>query len=679
MTQRPSTPGLYRPQFEHDSCGVSFVADLKGTPSHQMVQLGLAALCNLEHRGAKGAEVNSGDGAGILVQIPDRFLREVAAEEGFGLPERGAYGCGVGFWPHDRRELEAARSGFSAIAESEGLSVLGWRQPPVDDSMLGRGARSAMPNFWQVFVGGGGLRHDELERRLYVLRKRSEHELSGVYFPSLSSRVLVYKGMLTAPQLAQFYLDLGDPRLESALALVHSRFSTNTFPSWPLAHPYRYLAHNGEINTLQGNRNWMRSREALLRSDLIPGDLRRIFPVITPGASDSASFDEVLELLHLGGRPLPHAVLMMIPEAWENHESMSPQRRAFYQFHASLMEPWDGPASVAFTDGNVIGAVLDRNGLRPSRYWVTDDGLVIMASEVGVLDVDPARVVRKGRLQPGRMFLVDVGAGRIVNDDEIKDQLASEHPYADWLAAGLTRLDQLATPRRRSPNGSSGDGSGRVAPNGAEPVDPQPLLRRQLLFGYTQEDLRVLMLPMARDGVEPVGSMGSDTPPAVLSRRPRLLFDYFAQLFAQVTNPPLDAIREELVTSLSRSLGPEGNLLEASPQSCRQLVLDYPIVDNEELEKLAAAGEHRPWLEARTIYASYPVEGGGEALREALEEVRRQASRAIAEGAGILILSDRHASAQMAPIPSLLLTSAVHHHLIREGTRTRVGLVVQAG
>ena len=510
--------------------------------------------------------------------------------------------------------------------------------------------------------GDEGLSGLNLERRAFILRKRIEHELEGVYFPSLSCRTLIYKGMLTTPQLVDFYPDLGDERMESALALIHSRFSTNTFPSWPLAHPYRYIAHNGEINTVQGNQNWMRAREALLASDLLPGDLERIFPICTPGGSDTARFDEALELLHLGGRSLPHAVLMMIPEAWENHEAMSDDRRAFYRFHASLMEPWDGPASVAFTDGTVIGAVLDRNGLRPSRYWVTDDDLVIMASEVGVLDIPADKVVRKGRLQPGRMFLVDTAQGRIIGDDEIKTTLAALHPYQEWLHAGLIPLEDLPSRHMLTPQHAS-------------------IVKQQRTFGYTTEELKILVAPMARTAYEPIGSMGTDTPVAVLSDRPRLLFDYFSQLFAQVTNPPLDAIREELVTSLGNRLGPEGNLLSPGPASCRQVELPYPILANDELAKLLYINEDGdlPGLRAFAIDGLYPVAGGGPALDAALEDVRRQVSAAIADGAKIIVLSDRNSTAELAPIPSLLLTSAVHHHLIEEKTRTQVGVVVETG
>ncbi|HUQ39394.1 MAG TPA: glutamate synthase large subunit [Acidimicrobiales bacterium] len=649
--------GLYSPDFEHDSCGVAFVVDMHGRRSHSIVERGITALRNLQHRGASGREVNTGDGAGILLQMPDGFLRAVA---GIELPPAGQYAAGLVFLPDDSSEIADA---IAKIAGSEDLSILGWRDVPVDDSMLGATAKAVEPMIRQVFVGSdAGWSGIELERRVYILRKRIEHEVPGVYFPSLSCRTIVYKGMLTTPQLSEFFLDLGDARMESSIALVHSRFSTNTFPSWPLAHPYRYVAHNGEINTLQGNRNWMRAREALLTSDLLPGDLERIFPICTPGASDTASFDEVLELLHLGGRSLPHAVLMMIPEAWENHESMDAKRRAFYRFHSTVMEPWDGPASIAFTDGTVVGAVLDRNGLRPSRYWVTEDGLVVMASEVGVLDIDPAAVVRKGRLQPGRMFLVDTGQGRIVDDAEIKAELAAQHPYDEWMHAGLIHLDDLPPRMVLAPQHSQ-------------------VVKHQRQFGYTLEELRILIAPMARTGLEPIGSMGTDTPVAVLSNRPRMLFDYFSQLFAQVTNPPLDAIREELVTSMASTIGPEHNLLEPTPASCRQVVLPWPIIDNEDLAKIQYINEdgNLPGFRTFAIDGLFPVAEGGAGLRTALENIRAQVSDAIAGGARLIVLSDRYATAELAPIPSLLLTSAVHHHLIREKTRTRVGLVVEAG
>lgn len=656
----PPSQGLYDPRHEKDACGVAMVATLTGEASHDIVAKALTALRNLDHRGAAGAEVNSGDGAGILMQVPDAFLRDVVD---FELPPARAYAVGTAFLPGDADAVAKTRQRIEEIADEEGLTVLGWRELPVDDATLGATARSVMPSFAQVFVAGRGARVSgmALERRAFCLRKRAESE-TDVYFPSLSSRTLAYKGMLTTDQLDRVFPDLTDERVASAMAVVHSRFSTNTFPSWPLAHPFRFIAHNGEINTVMGNRNWMRAREALLESDLIPGDLERLFPICTPGASDSASFDEVLELLHLAGRSLPHAVLMMIPEAWENHREMDAKRRAFYEFHSMLMEPWDGPACVVFTDGTQIGAVLDRNGLRPSRYWVTDDGLVVLASEVGVLDLDPATIVRKGRLQPGRMFLVDTEEHRIIEDEEIKSQLAAEQPYDEWLHAGLVHLDDI-------------DDLEHIVHTHAS------VTRRQQIFGYTEEELRVLLSPMANTGGEALGSMGTDTPIAALSEKPRMLFDYFSQLFAQVTNPPLDAIREELVTSLSGSIGPEANLLEPTPASCRQVVLPFPVFSNDDLAKIRHINRNgdMPGFQVHVVRGLYAVEGGGAALEARLDELCAEVSAAIADGARIIVLSDRHSTAELAPIPSLLLTGAVHHHLVREKTRTQVGLLVEAG
>ncbi|MEU2593648.1 glutamate synthase large subunit, partial [Streptomyces albidoflavus] len=659
MDARPAQQGLYDPRNEHDACGVGFVATLTGEPSHTLVDQALTVLRNLEHRGATGSEPDSGDGAGILTQVPDAFLRETA---GFDLPEAGAYAVGIAFLPEPGTEEAAAR--IDALAAEEGLTVLGWREVPVAPALLGATARATMPAFRQLFVAAENATGIALDRLAFVLRKRAERE-AGVYFPSLSSRTLVYKGMLTTGQLEPFFPDLSDRRFASAIALVHSRFSTNTFPSWPLAHPYRFVAHNGEINTVKGNRNWMRARESQLASELFGGgdkDLSRVFPVCTPDASDSASFDEVLELLHLGGRSLPHSVLMMIPEAWENHASMDASRRAFYQYHAAMMEPWDGPACVTFTDGTQVGAVLDRNGLRPGRYWVTDDGLVVLGSEVGVLDIDPAKVVRKGRLQPGRMFLVDTAEHRIIEDDEIKGTLATEQPYEEWLETGTIELHDL--PERE-----------HIVHTHAS------VTRRQQTFGYTEEELRVILAPMAKAGAEPIGSMGTDTPIAALSKRPRLLFDYFTQLFAQVTNPPLDAIREELVTSLYSTLGPQGNLLEPTAASCRSVTLPFPVIDNDELAKLVHinADGDMPGMKAVTLSGLYRVSGGGEALAERIEEIRAEADAAIEAGARLIVLSDRHSDAEHAPIPSLLLTAAVHHHLIGTKQRTQVGLLVEAG
>ncbi|WP_336161066.1 glutamate synthase large subunit [Amycolatopsis sp. VC5-11] len=666
MTHRSSTPatdGLYDPAYEHDACGVAFVADLTGRRDHQIVAKALVALKNLEHRGARGAEPDTGDGAGLLIQVPDAFYREVA---GFELPPEGSYAVGTAFLPQDEKRRGRAMTTIERIAAEEDMRVVGWRELPVDTAHCGPTAAQTMPHFTQLFLAGHKDNLDglALERAAFCVRKRAEHELveDDVYFPSLSSRTIVYKGMLTEPQVEKFFLDLTDERVTSAIGLVHSRFSTNTFPSWPLAHPYRYVAHNGEINTLKGNRNWMDAREALLETDLIPGDLKRIYPVITRGASDSASFDEVLELLHLGGRSLPHSVLMMIPEAWENHQEMDPARRAFYEFHSTLMEPWDGPALVAFTDGAQIGAVLDRNGLRPGRYWVTDDGLVVLASEVGVLELDQAKIVRKGRLEPGRMFLVDTVAGRIVEDEEIKGQLASEHPYDEWVDAGLLRLEQLPERDREVPLHAA-------------------LVRRQQAFGYTEEELETILEPMARTGAEPIGSMGNDSPLASLSSGSRPLFDYFIQLFAQVTNPPLDAIREELVTALGTQIGAEPNLLAADASSCRRIVLPFPVLDNDQLAKLVHVNDDGdlPEFQAVTVMGRYKVNGGGDALVQRLDEIRAEVSEAIEDGARLIVLSDRGVDADHAPIPSLLLTGAVHHHLVREKTRTQVGLIVEAG
>ena len=679
-----STGGLYDSSYEHDACGVGFVADLSGLPSHDTVAKALTVLRNLEHRGAQGSDPDTGDGAGILTQLPDAFFR---AECGFDLPAPGCYAAGMVFLPAEARSGIGGPGGdirlgatpgtgtadavaiVERLAADEGLTVLGWRDVPVDLAHCGQGALDVLPVLRQLFVTAPGESGIALDRRAFCLRKRAEHE-AGCYMVSLSSRTIGYKGMLTAPQLEQFYPDLSDPRYVSALALVHSRFSTNTFPSWPLAHPYRYIAHNGEINTVRGNRNWMRAREAMLESALFPRSadgrgMERLLPILDERGSDSASFDECLELLHLGGRSLPHAILMMIPEPWENHDEMDPARRAFYRFHSTLMEPWDGPACVAFTDGTVIGAVLDRNGLRPGRYWVTRDGLVVLASEVGVLDIDPADVVRKGLLQPGRVFLADTGRRRILEDTEVKSELAAEHPYEDWLHAGLLHLDDL--PDRV-----------RALPGSAE------LTIQQQMFGYTEEELRMLLAPMAKAGAEPVGSMGTDTPIAVLSDRPRLLFDYFSQLFAQVTNPPLDAIREELITSLESSTGPEGNLFAPGPASCRQVVLPFPVISDNDLNKIIHINDDGdlPGFASHVVDGRYEVAGGGPALRERLAGICAEVSAAIAGGAHIIVLSDRGsagAAPGLAPIPSLLLTGAVHHHLIRERTRTRAGLIVEAG
>ena len=656
ISLHPRAQGLYDPVREHDACGVAFVATLTGIPTHDIVVKALKALTNLEHRGASGSEPDSGDGAGILLQVPDLFLRK---NVDFELPAAGGYAVGTAFF--DQGQAALAMDALEELARSEGLTVIGWRQVPTDDSMIGATAKSCKPDFWQLFVADHLSTGIELDRAVYGFRKLAEHDL-GVYFSSLSSRTLLYKGMLTTGQLSPFFPDLTDPLVHSALALVHSRFSTNTFPSWPLAHPYRLIAHNGEINTVRGNRNWMTAREAMLTSDILPGDMTRLFPICSPDASDSASFDEALELFHLGGRSLPHAVLMMIPEAWENNLDMSPARRAFYEFHATIMEPWDGPANVSFTDGTIIGAVLDRNGLRPGRFWVCDDGLVVLASEAGVLDIEPGTVVRKGRLQPGKMFLVDTAAGRVIEDEEIKESLAGEHPYQEWLARELIHLETLPEREHIVHTRDS-------------------VARRQQTFGYTQEDLRLIIEPMAKSGTEAIGSMGTDTPIAALSDRPRMLFDYFSQLFAQVTNPPLDAIREEIVTSLGSIIGPEGNLLEALPGHCRQVVLPFPVIDNDELAKILHinADGQLPEFDAARIKGLYNVYGGGAGLEKRIREIFNEVDALIRQGKRFIVLSDRESNANMAPIPSLLLCAAVHHHLVRTKNRTMISLLIETG
>jgi glutamate synthase (NADPH) large chain len=659
-------PGLYRPEWEHDACGVAFVVDMHGRPAHSVVERGLSALVRMEHRGATAPDPDSGDGAGIMIQIPDAYYRETVD---FALPAAGHYAAGLVFTPLADEDAARSRAIVEKYAVTEGCRVLGWREVPVDSSGLGEGALASMPRVAQVFLAAEDERVEgiELDRLAWVVRKQAERELrerhlDSAAIVSLSSRTVVYKGMLTPAQVPQFYPELQDERFASALALVHSRFSTNTFPSWPLAHPYRMVAHNGEINTIRGNRNWMTARQAELASEHLSGRLRRVFPINTPGASDSMNFDEVVELLHLGGRSLPHAMLMMVPEAWEHNATMDPKRRDFYRYHASIMEPWDGPACVCFTDGTQIGAVLDRNGLRPARWWRTTDDLVVLASEAGVVDFAPSQVAEKGRLQPGRMFLVDTSKGRIVDDEEIKDALAKEHPYGDWLHAGLIRLEEL--PDRE-----------HVVYN-AETVR-----RRQLTFGYTDEELRLILAPMATSGAEPVVSMGSDTPIAGLSKRPKLLYDYFTQLFAQVTNPPLDAIREQLVTALGTTIGPEGNILEPGPHSCRQIELRRPILDNDELAKILHIDDDgdMPGFKAVRVSGLYKVRHGSRGLKDRLVEICRHVSEAIEDGVRILVLSDRDSTADLAPIPSLLLTAAVHQHLVREQTRTKVALVVETG
>jgi glutamate synthase (ferredoxin) len=665
-TQLPRKQGLYDPRFEHDACGVGFIVHKTGRKSHEIVAQALTILLNLDHRGACGAEKNTGDGAGILCQIPDRFLRKVTQPLGYTLPPAGQYGVGMLYTSPDAEVRAKSRLEFEKIVSEEGLQVIGWRDVPTDNSSLGNSAKSTEPFIEQVFINRSADLTDDLafERKLYVIRKRSHlsrKSFNSYWYPcSLSSRTIVYKGQLMPVQVGAYFPDLHDADFESALGLVHSRFSTNTFPSWERAHPYRYIAHNGEINTLRGNINWMHARQSLFESPLFGEDIKKIKPVINIDGSDSLIFDNALELMVLAGRSLPHAVMMMIPEPWAAHESMSDEKKAFYEYHSCLMEPWDGPASIAFTDGTMMGAVLDRNGLRPSRYYVTKDDLVIMASEAGVLPIEPERVAYKGRLQPGRMFLVDMEEGRIIADEEIKNGIAGAHPYREWLNQHLVNIDALPA----------------VDKQYIESVPDSPtLIQRQTAFGYTFEELRLLLAPMGRDGVEATGSMGSDTPLAVLSDRPKLLYEYFQQLFAQVTNPPIDSIREELVTSPITTIGAERNLLDPQPESCHLIKLNTPILTNEELAKLQASTE----FPSLTIPILFDPSLGLDGLSSRIEAICQEVDQAISAGTTIIILSDRGINKENAPIPSLLAVAGLHHHLIGQGTRTRVGIVLESG
>jgi len=666
----PPKQGLYDPWFEHDACGVGFVVDVKGRKSNKILQQAIEILKNLDHRGASGSEVNTGDGAGVLIQMPHGFFRDVCKKARITLPGPGEYGSGLVFLPRDRVKRRRLEERFMQIVQSEGQTVLGWRTVPTDNSSLGETAKSSEPFMRQIFIGRGPATTDELafERKLYVIRKRAYNEIRAStidgaefwYVSSLSHKTFVYKGMLLTEQLAKYYLDLQNPALETALALVHSRFSTNTFPSWDRAHPYRYMAHNGEINTLRGNINWMHARQALFESELFGDDIKKILPIINPQGSDSAMFDNTLELLVLAGRSPAHAIMMMIPEPWSHHESMDDSRQAFYQYHSCLMEPWDGPASIAFTDGKQIGAVLDRNGLRPSRYYVTKDGLVIMASEAGVLEVPPENILTKGRLQPGRMFLVDTEQGRIIEDEEIKQQICSEHPYRQWLDEHLVHLSDLPG-----------------VPDVPQP-DHKTLRQRQIAFGYTHEDERIILAPMARDGVEAMGSMGTDAALAVLSNRPRLLYDYFKQLFAQVTNPPIDCIREKIIISAETRLGSEGNLLNPQPSACRRVELEWPILTNEEFAKIRR--QSLPGLKVGVLPILFRVTRGEKGLAKSMEELCAMARRMIEEDEfNVIILSDRGVDRDFAPVPALLAIAGLHHYLIREGLRTRVSLVLETG
>ena len=666
----PPKQGLYDPQFEHDACGVGFVVNIKGKKSHEIVQQALTILRNLDHRGAVGSEVNTGDGAGILLQLPHTFLVAEMAKQGVAVPEFGEYGVGMIFLPKDEADADRIAKKVEAIVAEEGQVLLGWREVPTNDSTLGPTAVSSEPLVRQLFIGKGAITATDdmaFERKLFVIRKRAEHTIrfGGVkggeqfYIPSFSSRIIVYKGLLTTAQVSEFYPDLDNPAVESCLALAHSRFSTNTFPSWERSHPYRLIAHNGEINTLRGNVNWMHARQALCESPLFGEDLEKILPIIDTDGSDSAMFDNCLEFLVMAGRSMPHAIMMMIPEPWSNHETMSDEKKAFYEYHSCLMEPWDGPASIAFTDGTNIGAILDRNGLRPSRYYVTKDDLVIMASEAGVLEIEPERILEKGRLQPGRMFFVDTKAGRIVADDEIKNAIATEKPYRQWINENMLDLGAL--------------------PDAPEQiVEPhETIVHRQQAFGYTFEDLRMLMAPMARVGVEATGSMGTDTPLAVLSDKPQSLYNYFKQLFAQVTNPPIDCIREEIITSTETTIGTEGNLIDPTPKSCNLIELKNPVLTNEELAKLRHVDQNG--FKSITIPILFDPETGEAGLVAAMDAVCIQADEAIEAGINILILSDRGVDKDHAPIPALLAVAGLHHHLIRGGTRTKVGLVLESG
>ena len=674
----PPKQGLYDPRYEHDACGIGFVVNVKGRKSHEIVDQALTVLENLDHRGACGCEPNTGDGAGILLQVPHAFFRGACADIGLALPAPGQYGVGMIFLPPDAQQQRQCMAQLESIVEREGQTVLGWRDVPTVNADLGDTARLCEPALKQIFIGRDASLSDDpgsspgqalaFERKLYVIRRSAENAIrygnvpggDFFYIASLSYKTFIYKGMLTPRQVTSYFPDLSDPRVETALAVVHSRFSTNTFPSWERSQPFRYLIHNGEINTLRGNENWMYARQAMLASELFGDDLPKLFPVLQDDGSDSAIFDNCLEFLALGGRPLSQSMMMMIPEPWENHESMPDEKKAFYEYHSSLMEPWDGPASIAFTDGVRVGAVLDRNGLRPSRYYVTKDDLVIMASEVGVLEVEPERVLLKQRLQPGRMFLVDTEQGRIISDEEIKHTAAMEHPYRQWLDEHLVHFDKLPDVPEQPPV-----------------HDHAATLQRQQAFGYSFEDLRVNIGPMAVNQIQPVGSMGTDTPLAVLSDKPQLLYNYFKQLFAQVTNPPLDPIREELITATTLTLGPERNLLRPAPESCRQIRLKLPILTNGEMEKLRRCGDIG--FPAATLPMVFKAADGKAGLEAVLQALYQAADQAIADGATMLILSDKDVDRERAPIPALLASAGLHHHLIREGTRRRVGLVLESG
>lgn len=666
--QHESNFPLYDPRNEHDACGIGFIVNIQGGRSHDIISKGIEILINLTHRGACGCDPETGDGAGITIQIPHKFFVKECRSLGFELPLEGEYGVGMVFLPVHQSSRLICEGILERIIREEGLMVLGWRDAPVGADAIGRIARASQPYIEQIFVRRSeGMTREEFDRKLYVVRKRAEREVYAsdikekdfFYIPSLSSRVIIYKGLLLAPQIEQFYGELSDSDTESAFCLVHQRFSTNTLPNWQLAHPFRFVSHNGEINTMRGNVIWMHARQSVLKSDLFGDDIKKLFPIIQPDGSDSAALDNAVELLYHSGRSLPHVMAMLIPEAWSHDTTMSGEKKAFYEYHASLMEPWDGPAAVAFTDGKVIGATLDRNGLRPARYIETHDGLLIMASEVGVLPIEPERVKMKGRLEPGKMLLVDLEQKRVILDEEIKSQLSSRKPYGSWIKENQINLDQLPEPSR------------------THMLNEKDIVQRQRLFGYSDEDVRMIVTPMAVNGEEPIGSMGTDTPLACLSDKPQSLFAYFKQLFAQVTNPPIDPIREEFVMSLTSYIGTERNILDETPQHCHTLKLQHPILTNVELEKLRRVSQGD--FLTTTLPMLFRVNGGEQELERALDGLCRRASLAIESGYSIIILSDRGSDEEYAPIPSLLAMTAVHNHLVREKTRTQVALVVESG
>ncbi|MDD5310962.1 MAG: glutamate synthase central domain-containing protein, partial [Candidatus Omnitrophica bacterium] len=665
----PEKQGLYDPQFEHDSCGVGFVCDIKGRKSHDIVAKGILALEHLMHRGATGSDPRTGDGAGILIQVPHEFLLKECSKAGFRLPKAGDYGIGLVFLPTDAKERKLCEDNFKKITEEEGLIFLGWREVPVDDSAIGKTAKESRPVIKQVFVGRPSGIAGELafERKLYIVRKRAENFVRGstirqkasFYISGLSSRTLSYKGLLMSTQLKDFFPDLKDRALESSFTLFHARYSTNTFPAWDLSQPFRFLAHNGEINTLRGNINWMKARQGLIESGVFGKDIKRLFPVIVPGGSDSASLDNMLELLVLGGRSLPHAMMMLIPEAWQGNDQIGEERKRFYEYHACLMEPWDGPAAIAFTDGKFIGATLDRNGLRPARYVITKNGIVVMASEAGVLDIPPEEVAVNSRLQPGRMFLIDTHAGRIIGDEELKSSISNLKPYGRWLDENMEKLEDVPFPR-----------SFKVW----HEKDLAPALKA---FGYSKEDLRRIIKPMAGDGNEPTGSMGDDTPLAVLSTRPRMLYDYFKQLFAQVTNPPIDPIREELVMTLNTYLGSEKNLLDETPTHCHRLKVNNPILSNMDIERIRHI--RNGTFKAKTISTLFEAKKGKAAFKKSLDRICAEADKAVKSGCTFIILSDRGVDGKFAALPALLACGAVHHHLVRKETRTQASIIIESG